>query len=179
MKYTVTVSGRAFDVEVDHDRLVWVNGRPLYVEMEQVGGLPVYSLALDDTGYVLFVEKKREDYLVEVQGQLYPVEVQLQRPRLGTSSSECPEGEGACLTINAPLPGRLTSLPLAAGDRVETGQVVAEVESMKMQMELKAPLAGIVEAAHGPVDRDVRQGEALVALRLLAEHDGADWPRDP
>jgi len=167
MKYTVTVGGQAFDVEVDHDRLVWVNGRPLYVEMEQVGGLPVYSLALDDTGYLLFVEKKREEYLVEVQGQLYPVEVQLQRPRLGTQRAECPDGDGACLTISAPLPGRLTSLPIAIGEQVETGQVVAEVESMKMQMELKAPLAGVVEVLHGPVDRDVDQGEVLVALRLL------------
>ena len=167
MKYTVTVGGQAFDVEVDHDRLVWVNGRPLYVEMEQVGGLPVYSLALDDTGYLLFVEKKREEYLVEVQGQLYPVEVQLQRPRLGTQRAACPNGDGACLTISAPLPGRLTSLPIAIGEQVETGQVVAEVESMKMQMELKAPLAGVVEVLHGPVDRDVDQGEVLVALRLL------------
>ncbi len=167
MKYSVTVGGQSFDVEVDHDRLVWVNGRPLNVELEQVGGLPVYSLALDDAGYVLFVEKKREEYLVEVQGQLYPVEVQLQRPQLGTRRDSCPDGDGACLTISAPLPGRLISLPVAIGDQVETGQVVAEVESMKMQMELKAPLAGVVEVVHGPVDRDVDQGEELVALRPL------------
>ena len=174
MKYTITVGEQSFDVEVDHERLVWVNGQPLYVDMEQVGGLPVYSLALDDTGYVLFVEKKREEYLVEVQGQLYPVQVQLQRPRLGTPRSECPDGEGACLTISAPLPGRLTALPIAAGDRVETGQVVAEVESMKMQMELKAPLAGVVEAAHGPADRDVAQGEPLVALRPVSQSNRSD-----
>jgi len=167
MKYTVTVGGRTYDVEVDHDRLVWVNGRPLYVEMEQVGGLPVYSMALDDTGYVLFVEKKREEYVVEVQGQLYPVDVQLQRPRLGTRRARCPDGDDACLTISAPLPGRLTSFFIAMGDRVETGQVVAEVESMKMQMELKAPLAGLVEVVHGPVGRDVTKGEVLVALRPL------------
>jgi biotin carboxyl carrier protein len=167
MKYTVTVGGRSFDVEVDHDRLVWVNGRPLYVEMEQVGGLPVYSLALDDTGYVLFVEKKREEYVIEVQGQLYPVDVQLQRPRLGTRRARCPDRDEACLTISAPLPGRLTSFLIAIGDRVVSGQVVAEVESMKMQMELKAPLAGLVEVVHGPEGRDVAQGEVLVALRPL------------
>lgn len=165
MKYTVTAGGQAFEVEVDHDRLVWVNGRPLYVEMEQVGGLPVYSLALDDAGYVLFVEKKREEYLVEVQGQLCPVEVRLQRSQLESQRDDCPDGDGACLTISAPLPGRLTSLPVALGEGVEAGQVVAEVESMKMQMELKASLAGVVEAIHGPVDRDVVQGEVLVALR--------------
>ena len=46
MRYRATVAGRSFDLEVDHDRLVWVDGRPLYVDMEQVGGLPVYSLGI-------------------------------------------------------------------------------------------------------------------------------------
>ena len=165
MKYRVKVGERAFDVEVDHDRLVWVDGRSFYVDMEQVGGLPIYSLGLDDSGYVLFVEKGRDAYLVEVQGQILPVEVELQRPRLESQRSTCPDGEGTCLTICAPLPGRLKALPLSAGERVESGQVVAEVESMKMQMELKAPLSGVVELVHGPVDRDVAQGEVLVALR--------------
>lgn len=167
MKYRVKVGERAFDVEVDHDRLIWVDGRSFYVDMEQVGGLPIYSLAMDDSGYVLFVEKGRDSYLVEVQGQVLPVEIELQRPRLERQHSACADGEGTCLTISAPLPGRLKALPLAAGDRVESGQVVAEVESMKMQMELKAPQSGVVEMVHGPVDRDVAQGEALVELRPL------------
>ncbi len=163
MKYNVTVAGRSFEIEVDHDRLVRVNGRPLYVDLEQVGGLPVYSLALDDEGYVLFVEEGQEHYRVEVQGQVYPVEVELRRPDLGARRVEC-AGGAECLAIRAPLAGRLLALPVAAGDRVEAGQVVAVVESMKMQMEIKAPRAGVVEAVHGPADRDVGQGEALVTI---------------
>jgi biotin carboxyl carrier protein len=165
VKYTATVAGRSFELEVDHDRLVWVDGRPLYVEMEQVGGLPVYSLALDDEGYVLFVERGQEDYLVEVQGQLYPVEVQLQRPRLEPQRVYCADGDDVCLTVCAPLAGRLASLCVSVGDLVEAGQVVAVVESMKMQIEVRTPEAGVVEAANGPSERDVDQGEELVSLR--------------
>jgi len=160
----VTVAGRSFDIEVDHDRLVRVNGQPLYVDLEQVGGLPVYSLALDDEGYMLFIEEGQEQYRVEVQGHVYPVAVERDRPQLPARRVECAEGT-ECLVIQAPLAGRLLALRVAAGDWIEAGQGVAVVESMKMQMEIKAPQAGVVEAVHGPPGRDVSQGEALVVLR--------------
>ena len=166
MRYRVTVEGRSFEIEVDHDRLVRVNGRSLNVELEQVGGLPLYSLALDDDGYVVFVEEGQEEYRVEVQGEVYPVKVQRQRPRLAAHPVEC-AGDGACLAIRAPLAGNLVSLLATAGQRVEARQPVAIVESMKMQMELKAPEAGVVEEVHGPPGRRVSQGEELVVLRLV------------
>jgi biotin carboxyl carrier protein len=165
MKYRVTVERRSFEIEVDHDHLVWVDGRPLYVDLEQVGGLPVYSLAMDDRGYVVFVEEGQGEYRVEVQGQIYPVEVQSQRPRLAPRRVECSGDGGDCLAIRAPLAGNLVALLVATGDRVEGGQTIAIIESMKMQMELKAPRAGVVEAVHDPPGRTVTQGEELVVLR--------------
>ena len=165
MRYQVTVSGRSFEIEVDHERLVRVDGQPLYVDLEQVGGLPVYSLTLDQDGYVVFVEKGQEEYLVEVQGKLFPVDVQRQRLQLGARQVRS-SGDGLDFhAISAPLAGRLLELPLRVGDRIESGQVVAVVESMKMQMELKAPEAGVVTAVHGPPQREVRRGEELVILR--------------
>jgi len=53
VNYRVTVAGHSFDIEVEHDRLVRVNGQPLYLELEQVSGLPLYSLGLDDEGYLV------------------------------------------------------------------------------------------------------------------------------
>ncbi len=167
MKYTVTVAGRAYEIEIEHDRLVWVNGRPLYVDLEQVGGLPIYSLDLGESGYVLFVDRGREGYEVEIQGRIYPVTVQLQRPQLGRPVA-CAGREDACLAVCAPLPGRLLALPVAVGEQVEEGQVVAVMESMKMKMELRAPRSAVVERIHGPPQRDVAQGETLVVLGDLS-----------
>lgn len=167
MKYTVTVAGRSMDIEVDHDHLVRVNGHPLYVDLEQVGGLPVYSLALDDAGYVVFVEEGQGEYRVEVQGQILPVAVQPQRPHLATNKTECAGGNEACLAVRAPLAGQVISLPVSAKDRVGAGQVVAVVESMKMKMELKTPQAGVVEDVHAAPNQDVDQGEQIVTIRTL------------
>ena len=105
MKYQVTVAGRCFEIEVDHERLVRVDGQPLYVDLEQVGGLPVYSLALDQDGYVVFVEKGQEEYLVEVQGKLFPVDVQRQRLQLGAKRVRSSGDVLDCHTISAPLAG--------------------------------------------------------------------------
>ena len=164
MKYRVTVEERSFEIEVDHDRLVRVHGHPMYVELEQVGGLPIYALALDDEGYVVFVEEGQGEYRVEVQGQIYPVQVSSQRPQLASRSVEC-SGDGKdCIPITAPLAGDLIALPVTAGERVKAGQLLAIVESMKMQMELKAPRAGVVQSVHGVAGRSVSQGEKLVVL---------------
>jgi biotin carboxyl carrier protein len=165
MKFDVTVAGESFEIEVDHERLVWVNGQPLYVELEQVGGLPVYSLALDEEAHVLFVEKGQNEYQVEVQGQVHPVEVKLHRAHPRRHRVECAEGGAECFAIRVPLAGRLLSLPVEVGDHVRVGQVVAVVESMKMQMELRAAEEGLVEVVHGPPGRDVGQDEKLVILR--------------
>lgn len=166
MKYQVTVAGRTFEIEVENEHLVRVNGHPLYVDLEQVGGLPLYSLGLDNAGYLVFVEEGEEEYRVEVQGQDHAVQVQKQRPSLHTRRVECANDGGQCMLISAPLAGHLVSRPVATGDRVEAGQVVAVVESMKMQMELKAPQAGIVEVVHESPGQDVSQGQELVTLRV-------------
>lgn len=165
MKYNVTVAGRSFEIEVDNEHLVRVNGHPLYVDLEQVGGLPLYSLALDNAGYLVFVEEEGEEYRVEVQGQIHAVQVQRRRPRLNTHRVECASDGGQCVVVSAPLAGHLVSRPVDTGDRIEAGQVVAVVESMKMQMELKAPQAGIVEIVHKSLGQDVSQGQELVTLR--------------
>jgi biotin carboxyl carrier protein len=167
VKYCVTVDGCAFEIEIEHDRLVRVNGHLLYIELEKLGGVPVYSLALEDTGYVVFVEEQQHEYRVEVQGRVYPVKVQNQRPILSPPKIRCTDGDADCTVISAPLAGHLVAVPVVAGDRVEAGQVVAVVESMKMQMELRSARAGTVETVHRLPGQDVGQGEELVTIAAV------------
>ena len=165
MKYQVTVAGRTFDLEVLHSHLVRVGDRALYVDLDQIGGLPIYSLTLDDTEYVVFVDEGQQDYQVEVWGRVYDVGVTSQFPRLEPRRSASVGDGETCLTISAPLAGCVISLPVKAGEWVEAGQLVAVVESMKMQMKVTSPQPGVVEAVHGLPGQDVAQGEKLVTLR--------------
>ncbi|MEJ2209994.1 MAG: biotin/lipoyl-binding protein [Anaerolineae bacterium] len=164
VKYRVVAGGRAFEIEIDHERLAWVDGQPLYLDLEQVGGLPVYSLSLDEAGYMLFVEEGQEEYRVEVQGRLYPVRVVPDRPHLAPRDDGGMGCEAERSIVQAPLAGHLVALPVVQGQEVAAGQVVAVVESMKMEMELKAPRRGIVAEVHGSPGRDVAQEEPLVTI---------------
>ena len=103
VKYRVMAGGRPFEIEIDHERLAWVDGQPLYLELEQVGGLPVYSLSLDEAGYMLFVEEGQEEYRVEVQGRLYPVQVEEVRPCLVPLDGDRAGGRAERSTVRAPL----------------------------------------------------------------------------
>jgi len=165
VKYKVTTGDQDFEIEIECNHLVRVNGQPVYVEFEQIGGLPAYSLSTDEAGYVVFVEEKPGAYRVEVQGKVFPVSVEHQRPQLPARA----EGDSAdpqdCYCVTAPLAGHIASLAVTVGDKVKAGQTVATVESMKMQMELKAPKSAIVELIHSQPGQAVRQGQELMTLR--------------
>ncbi|RIY01630.1 acetyl/propionyl/methylcrotonyl-CoA carboxylase subunit alpha [Aureimonas flava] len=62
-----------------------------------------------------------------------------------------------------PMPGLLTQLHVAAGDRVEAGQVVGTIEAMKMENNLRAAKAATVAAVHASV------GESLPADFVILE----------
>jgi biotin carboxyl carrier protein len=66
--------------------------------------------------------------------------------------------------VRAIIPGRVVSLAVAVGDRVEAGQRLLSVEAMKMENELRAPRAGTVERiAVGP-GHTVELGDTLIVI---------------
>ncbi len=169
MKFRTTVAGRTFRIEVDHEQLVWVDGRPLYVSLERLGGLPLYALTLVDNGYLLFVEREQEAYQVEVQGRTYVVQVVHELPQLEPRHPVDSAEPHRRISVRAPLAGRLLAIYVAVGDRVEAGQVVAVLESMKMQMEIRAPRGGVVEGVHLMPGTDVAQDASLVTIQTESD----------
>jgi 3-methylcrotonyl-CoA carboxylase alpha subunit len=78
--------------------------------------------------------------------------------------------EGALLhgagTLTAPMPGRVVSVSVSPGDRVEAGQPLVVLEAMKMEHTLKAPAAGNVEQVGCTEGVQVDEGAVLVSLTL-------------
>jgi biotin carboxyl carrier protein len=66
--------------------------------------------------------------------------------------------------IRAVIPGRIVSVSIVAGDRVEAGQQLLVVEAMKMQNELRAPRAGVVSSVGVGVGGTIEVGDTLVVL---------------
>jgi 3-methylcrotonyl-CoA carboxylase alpha subunit len=66
--------------------------------------------------------------------------------------------------FTAPMPGKVTKLLVAPGDRVEKGQTVAVLEAMKMESRFEAPRDGIVAAVHVREGEQVEEGTVLLDL---------------
>ncbi|MBI5059742.1 acetyl-CoA carboxylase biotin carboxyl carrier protein subunit [candidate division KSB1 bacterium] len=64
----------------------------------------------------------------------------------------------------APMPGTLIKLLVQPGAAVEQGQVLAIIEAMKMEHQIRAPRAGIVEAVAGELGTIIDAGALVVSL---------------
>jgi 3-methylcrotonyl-CoA carboxylase alpha subunit len=64
--------------------------------------------------------------------------------------------------IVAPMPGRIVLVKAKAGEEVETGQELLVMEAMKMELSLKAPCAGKIEALSAAAGDFVEADAVLV-----------------
>ena len=72
-----------------------------------------------------------------------------------------PSGE---ISIRAPMPGLVVAIPVKLGQKIEKGDVLVVLESMKMENELKAPRAGIVSQVRVQSGQGVEQHQTLVSI---------------
>ncbi len=68
------------------------------------------------------------------------------------------------IEISAMIPGRVVSVAVAVGDRVEAGQTILVIEAMKMQNELRAPHAGTIERIAVGAGETITLGQVLGVL---------------
>jgi acetyl-CoA/propionyl-CoA carboxylase, biotin carboxylase, biotin carboxyl carrier protein len=89
-----------------------------------------------------------------------------------------PRDHGAALS--APMPGSVLLVHARAGDRVDAGDVLVVLESMKMELQVVAPAAGTVEHVAVAAGDRVVAGQALVAIGApVAAAGAADGSGEP
>jgi 3-methylcrotonyl-CoA carboxylase alpha subunit len=76
-------------------------------------------------------------------------------------------GRGA---LRAPMPSLVVEVRVAIGDRVEKGQAVVVLESMKTETVLRAPVDGVVKAVGCAKGEMVEEGRELVVIEESEEN---------
>ena len=71
------------------------------------------------------------------------------------------QGDGS---VSAPMPGKIVSVAVRAGDTVQLHDLLIVLEAMKMEHRIEAPLAGTVSALHVAPGDVVTAGAALVTV---------------
>ena len=141
------------------------------------------QLALNGQALSLHIEPAADGLLVTLNGQ----RAHLQAYRLGQQVHLFGAGGATQITVidplahagvaqheagrlTAPMPGKVLSFAVQAGDKVSRGQALAVMEAMKMEHTIAAPADGVVaEILYAPGDQ-VPEGAEL--LRLQAEPPG-------
>jgi biotin carboxyl carrier protein len=152
-----------FDEQPDGTARVRVNeeGEWRRAELERIGDSGLFLLLLDNQPIELYLERRRGGALVTIGRHTFNFAVERWRPAFADRDTG-EQGAAGAVRIVAPMTGSVVDVPRNAGDRVESGDVVLVIESMKMDNELRAPTAGTITAI------EVKPGERVSAGQLLA-----------
>ncbi len=142
---TLQVDGQAYTVEelpADEDgaRTLLINGVPYTVWRTREGDR--VHVKLDDAYYSVGYQ---EAVVAAAQG--------------GNAGNE----------IRADMPGMVVEVMATLEAEVNAGDALLVIESMKMQITIAAPRAGVVESLHVERNGSFQKGALLLSLRALAE----------
>jgi len=141
--YRVVLDGDATDPDQSVD-----------VRAERMGRFERRLTAGGQTYSVLSVQQG-PDYLIEVDGVVHRI------------------SGGEAGLVRAPAPAMVVAIAVAPGDEVAAGEVVAVVESMKLETALRAPVAGRVREVLVAANTQVEAGTKLVRLEPTPESAAA------
>jgi len=170
VKYFVTVNGREHAVEVAErlgELVVSVDGRPLDLGYREVDRLGQVALTADGRSWGMSIEGDEHKVLATIAGHQYEVEIEDERERAAHAAEREAAAHGGA--IESVMPGVVVQLLVAPGDDVAEGQPLLILEAMKMQNEIAAPAAGVVEAVHVAEGQAIESGVELVTLSAPPE----------
>ena len=165
MRYVATVGGveREFDVERTEQGVyrIALDGRQFEVDLRRVGsssfsaiiGTETYDFEVVRDGGELVVTSRRGTVRVAITDEVRRAAVRAHRPEAAGRAE-----------IRAMMPGRVVTLLVQEGERVEIGQGVVVVEAMKMENEVRAPRSGVVASIKVACGQAVEKGELLAII---------------
>lgn len=169
MDYTYEYNGEELTLSLDKTGEGWrvkYDDTEFDVSAEKMGG-GRFSMIAGDTPYRIYFAETNGELHIFIAGNKFVF-------REPGSDSVGAGGGGAAvvdgiLSICAPMPGEVVKIPVAEGDAVLAGQVVAIVEAMKMENELTTSVDGVVKAVHSEAGKQVDNGELLVEIETEEE----------
>lgn len=123
----------------------------------------VYSLIFNGHSHHAVISVVDEALEIVVDGIRFQATI-LDPKRLHADASSSANLTGPSPVL-APMPGKIVRVLVAAGDSVKEGQGVVVIEAMKMQNELKAKKAGIVEEVNVVENQTVNAGDSLLVVQ--------------
>ncbi len=163
MRYVTTIGEQQYTIDINQDNQITVNGETIEINFQQMLDTTMHSIIVDGKSHDVRMDEGDGVYIVQLSGEIFEVMVEDERTRrlAGVKSSLDVTGEAI---IKAPMPGVVVEVLVTPGQAVEQGDILAILESMKMQNEFKAPRAGQVHAVRVTAGDRVDQGAIMVTI---------------
>lgn len=164
MKYLTTVNDKTYEIEINDDRQVTLNGETFNIDLESMSGQSLYTLLLNNQSFEAFVDQGDESWRVLLRGDQYDVSVVDERAARLAKSAGSSSSQSGEFNLKAPMPGLIVSVPVSEGQAVKKGDILIILESMKMQNELKSPRDGTVARVRAKGGDSVEQNQVLMTV---------------
>ncbi len=66
--------------------------------------------------------------------------------------------------VTAPIPGRIIRVEVTVGSQIEEGDTICEIESMKMENPILAPISGVISGISVTVDQVVKATHVIAII---------------
>jgi biotin carboxyl carrier protein len=155
VRATLDVDGATHEVAIDRKAgTVTVDGEAFKVALERNGA-----------GLVVRVGDRRlhvqvGDGKAEVEGEALAWKVTAIGAAAGAEGAASSHGA----RVKPPMNGKLDRMLANVGQTVAKGDILFVLEAMKMQNEVRSPMAGVVTAVHGTVGGAVEPSQTLVEI---------------
>ncbi len=167
LKLRITANGHPHEVTVEKNggdyRVIFGNETYRVVLKENgvsINGefLPVTVEGALNEGATVTTSSRQMKVLVEQVREMMAVPVEAEVSHSGKGS----DSKGS---IMAPMPGKIISIKVKAGDAVAQNQIVAVLEAMKMENEIQSDVAGTVQSVSVKPGETVEGGQVLLVIQ--------------
>jgi biotin carboxyl carrier protein len=154
-RFVVTEGGRTHAVEVDAGGNMSIDGAEVTCQVSPLGRAE-YAVVAGPRRSRVFAAGPPERREVFIDGRVFTFDVGgagHRQPRAASAHGEA---------LSAPMPATVLKVLVVAGQTVRRGETLLTLEAMKMELPVRAPLDGTIQAVH------CREGELVQAgVRLL------------
>ncbi|GAP06697.1 acetyl/propionyl-CoA carboxylase, alpha subunit [Anaerolinea thermolimosa] len=158
--YHVTVGRKEYRVEIQPGQYK-VNGRLMDMQLQQLNSNGLYLVERDKQKVEMLLKPMDAGRVSVVVNQRHLM-VRVERNSVKIRNGRATHSQDEIL---APMPGVVVQLLAVNGQAVQAGDVVLIIESMKMQMEIRAHLPGKIERLSKKPGDKIDKGEVLACIR--------------
>jgi biotin carboxyl carrier protein len=164
MKYIAQINDQTFEFEINNEGEIIADGDLMEIDFRSVAGQSVYSMIVNGRSFEALVQITDEGLEVLLQGRLYIVNVEDERQIRLRQASGYDAAKSGEFNLKSPMPGLIISVNTREGQKVEAGDQLIVLESMKMQNELKSPSSGTVRNIRIKAGDNVEQNQVLLTI---------------